>query len=166
MEEPNFFDVFTHLIIYTGYVANFVISIQLMYMPNIERISPVVLNWCLTIVFGISTIVYFIIQGVLLKYKCHRKNKLVKTEKEKKWIEYNFNYTEFSISLFFITLLEYFAEAYVSIEDITGYNQVQLLQIYIFSRIVITGILFIFSFYLYRKSLDCAQKDLSDTLDR
>jgi hypothetical protein len=120
-----------------------------MYFPDIQRISPVALNWCLTLIFGISTLVFFIIQAVLLKNNCHKNEKGIE-----KWTKYDLNYTEFSISLFFISLLEYLAEAYVSIEDITGYNQVQLLQIYIFSRIAITGVLFIFSFYLYRKRID------------
>lgn len=154
MEEPNFLDVFVQIIIFAGYVANFFVSIQLMNMPDIDRVSPVALNWCLTIVFGISTVVYFLIQGTLLKFYCHKKDKSVTLEKEKVWIEYNFNYMEFSLSLFLFSLLQYASEGFISIEDITGYNQVQLLQIYIFSRIVITVILLVFSFYSYKTSVD------------
>lgn len=155
MDELNFFDIFITFILYTGYVANFIISIQLMNMPDIDRISPVALNWCLTIVFGISIVIYFYIQAKMLNFYCHRKgDKSIVSEGEKKWMEYDLIYTEFSISLFFISFVEYFAELFIAFEDITGYNQAQLMQIYIFSRIVITGIVFIFSFYLYKKRID------------
>lgn len=150
MEEANFFDAFLYFILFAGYTANFAISIELATFPDIDRISPVALNWCLTAVFGVSTLLYTIIQVMLLRINhCNGT-----AEQKNKWNMYDLHYMEFSISLFFISLLEYISESYIAFEDITGYDQAQLLQIYVFSRIAITIVLVVFNFYLYTKRVD------------
>jgi hypothetical protein len=150
MDDVNFFDVFTNFILVIGQIANFGIGIQLFYIPESVRVIPTVLNYVLTAIFGFAMVGQFIIQVGLIKHSICDQNK----EKEKIWKQYDINYTQFLISLFFITFVELLAEGYDSLEDITGYNQATLLQILVFSRIFITFVLFIFNFYIYQKKID------------
>lgn len=146
-KNSNFHKISTG-IVYSGYLANTGIALYtLINFNGIERRTSIAQAYLQGIFVSISTLLMFLIRGVILTHTyCNKKNE----ETRKRWEKYELKYTAFTLTLYLTSTLIILGEIwFFLIDNVQDVNN--LLPILLISQLMINGVVFAFNFLMYQE---------------